>query len=124
VRDKKRFFASFTRDYIVKDRPLTNIKDKPLTYSVRLRWDEGALLRDWVDSHSAVLFDFGDDNDFGDDSEPGDIPSFGGPVLWRLDPHSPRGEAHLSPVLKTSFLDACLKGLCRRYRRTLGPNGI
>ena len=31
---------------------------RPLTYSVRVRWD--ALLREWVDCHSAVFFDFGD----------------------------------------------------------------
>src|SRR5262249_5460114 len=49
--------------------------------------------------------------DFGDNSEPGDPPSFGGPVLWRLEPRSPNGEAHLSPVLKTSFLGKYLKGL-------------
>jgi competence protein CoiA len=95
VRDRSRFFESLARASIVKA--------KPLTYS--LRSNEGALLRDWVDSHSPVFFDFGDN------SEPGDPPSFGGPILWRLEPRSPKGEAHLSPVLKTSFLDKFLKGL-------------
>jgi competence protein CoiA len=95
VRDRSRFFESLARASIVKA--------KPLTYS--LRSNEGALLRDWVDSHSPVFFDFGDN------SEPGDPPSFGGPVLWRLEPRSPKGEAHLSPVMKTSFRDRYLKRL-------------
>jgi competence protein CoiA len=95
MRDRSRFFVSLAGASIVKA--------KPLTYS--LRSNEGALLRDWVDGHSPVFFDFGDN------SEPGDPPSFGGPFLWRLEPRSPKGEAHLSPVLKTSFLDKYLKGL-------------
>jgi hypothetical protein len=100
VRDRSRFFESLARASIVKA--------KPLTYS--LRSNGGALLRDWVDSRKPVFFDFGDN------SEPGDPPSFGGPVLWRLEPGSPKGEAHLSPVLKTSFLD--------KYRRGLALKGI
>ena len=95
VRDRSDFFASLTRASIVKA--------KPLTFSVPS--NEGALLRDWVDSNNPVSFDFGDN------SEPGDPLSFHGPVLWRLEPRSPKGEAHLSPVLKTSFLDKYLRGL-------------
>ena len=92
--DRARFFASLARASIVKA--------KPLTYS--LRPNEGALLRDWVDCRVAVFFDFGDI------SGPGEPVAFGGPVLWRLEPRSPKGEAHLSPVLKTSFLDKFRKG--------------
>jgi hypothetical protein len=95
VRDRSRFFGALARASIVIA--------KPLTYSVRS--NGGALLRDWVDSPKPVFFDFGDN------SEPGDPPSFGGPVLWRLDPRSRNGEARLSPVLKTSFLNKYLKGL-------------
>jgi hypothetical protein len=108
VRDRPRFFEAFGRASSSSRPKASKVKDKPLTYA--LRTDEHPLLRDWADSHSPVFFDFGDD-DFEDDSEPVDLPSFGEPVLWLLDPHSPKGEAHLMPVLKTSFLDTCLKGL-------------
>jgi hypothetical protein len=94
-RDTAQFFALVDKANIVNRKPLI----------VSAPSNEGALLRDWVGSHAAVFFDFGDD------SEPPDLPSFGGPVLWQLDPHSPNGRAHLSPVLKTLFLDTCLKGL-------------
>ena len=87
VRDRSRFFELLARASIVKD--------KPLTFSLPL--SECELLRDWIDSRKQVFFDFGDN------SEPGDPPSFGGPVLWRLEPRSLSGEAHLSPVLRTSF---------------------
>jgi competence protein CoiA len=93
VRDKKRFFASLTRDHSI-------VNEKPLTYSVRP--NEGALLRDWGDSRKPVFFDFGDNNVF-------DLLRFGMPLLWRLHPHSPDGKALLSPVTKTSFRDRCLK---------------
>jgi hypothetical protein len=95
VRDKKRFFASLTRDHSI-------INEKPLTYSVQP--NEGALLRDWGDSCKPVFFDFGDNNVF-------DLLHFGMPLLWRLHPHSPDGKALLSPVTKTSFRDRCLKRL-------------
>jgi competence protein CoiA len=107
VRDRSRFFKLLARASI--------IKAKPLTYS--LRSNEGALLRDWVDSRKPVFFDFGDNSD------PGDPASFGGPVLWRLEPRSPKGEAHLSPVLKTLFLDKYRKGSALKgidYRQKLG----
>jgi hypothetical protein len=94
-RDAERFFRSLDAARVINGKPLT----------VSVPSDEGALLRRWVGCHSAVFFDFGDN------SEPVDPPSFGGPVLWRLDPHNPRYEAHLLPVLKTSFLDTCLNGL-------------
>jgi hypothetical protein len=100
VRDRSRFFELLVRASIVKA--------KPLTFSLPL--NKSALLRDWVDSRKQAFFDFGDN------SESGDPPSFGGPVLWRLEPRSPKGEAHLSPVLKTSFLD--------KYRRGLALKGI
>ena len=96
ARDRPRFFEALKRASIVKA--------KPLTYA--LRTDEHPLLRDWVDSSKPVFFDFGDD-DLEDDSEPGDLPAGVGSALWRLDPHS----LHLSPILKTSFLNTCLKGL-------------
>jgi competence protein CoiA len=95
ARDRSRFFELLARASIVKA--------KPLIFTLPL--NNCALLRDWVDSRKQVFFDFGDN------SEPGDPPSFGGPVLWRLEPRSPKGEAHLSPVLKTSFLDKYRKGL-------------
>jgi hypothetical protein len=98
--DRPRFRASLTVPSIVKP--------KPLTFSLAL--NKCALLRDWVDSPKPVFFDFGDD------SEPGVPPLFGGPVLWRLKPHSPMGKAHVSPVLKTSFLD--------EYRKGSGLKGI
>ena len=99
VRDRKRFFAS------LKERSL--LKAKPLTFS--LSSNEGALLRDWVDSRNPVFFDFGDNPvllNFGYSPL-----FFDTPVLWRLDPRSPEGKAHLSPVGKTSFLNHYLKGL-------------
>jgi hypothetical protein len=99
-RDRKRFFASLIRDFSKRD-PI--VKAKPLTYSVRS--NEGALLRDWVDSRKPVFFDFGDNNELGDTLPLG----FRMPILWRLDPHSPKGEAHLSPITKTSFRDRCLE---------------
>ena len=71
-RDRSRFFASLASASIVKF--------KPLTYSMRS--NEGALLRDWADSRCPVFFEFGDN------SEPGE--PFGGPVLWRLEPRSPK----------------------------------
>jgi hypothetical protein len=104
VRDRRRFFASLTKDF--KRDPI--VKAKPLTFSLPL--NKCPLLRDWVDSPKPVFFDFGDN------SEPGDLLSFSGPVLWRLEPRSPKGEAHLSPVLKTSFLG--------KYRRGLPLKGI
>lgn len=94
-RDRSRFFASLTRASI--------LKAKPLTYS--LPTNEGALLRDWINSHNPVFFDFGEK------SEPGDPLLFHAPVLWRLEPRNPKGEAHLSPVLKTSFLNKYVRGL-------------
>jgi hypothetical protein len=62
-----------------------------------------------VDSPNPVFFDFGDDPvslNFG----LGPL-FFDTPVLWRLDPRSPEGKAHLSPVRKTSFLNHYLKRL-------------
>jgi competence protein CoiA len=92
---RPRFFESLARSSIVKA--------NPLTFSLPL--NKCALLRDWADSRKPVFFDFGDN------SEAGDTLRFRMPVLWRLDPHSPKGEALLSPVLKTSFLDKYVKGL-------------
>ena len=63
---------------------------RPLTYS--LPSNENALLRDWAPRRVPVFFDFGE------------------PILWRLSPRSPNGWANLSPVLKTTFLDALSKG--------------
>jgi len=94
VRDRSGFFESLARASICKA--------KPLTYSLRL--NKCPLLREWVGSPKPVFFDFGDN------SEPDDPQSFPAPVLWRLEPRSPKGEAHLSPVLKTAFLDKYLKG--------------
>jgi len=95
VQDRSSFFASLTLTSIVKA--------NPLTFSLPL--NKCRLLREWVDSRKFVFFDFGGN------SESGDPLSFPAPVLWRLDHRSPKGEAHLSPVLKTSFLDKHLKGL-------------
>jgi competence protein CoiA len=82
VRDKAKFIAFI--------RAATIVRLRPLIYSVTT--NEGALLRDWAPSRVPVFFDFGD------------------PILWRLSPRSPNGWANLSPVLKTTFLDALLKG--------------
>src|SRR4029450_10582789 len=49
------------------------VKAKPLTYS--LPSNEGVLLRDWINSHNPVFFDFGEK------SEPGDSLLFHTPVL-------------------------------------------
>ena len=95
VLDRSRFFELLARASIVKP--------NPLTFSLPL--NRCALLGDWVDNRKPVFFDFGDN------SEPGDTLRFRIPVLWRLDPHSPKGEAHLSPVMKTSFRDRYLEGL-------------
>jgi competence protein CoiA len=106
VRDRSRFFALLTGASIVKA--------KPLTFS--LPSNDGALLRDWVGSRKPVFFDFGDNPVFLNflDTPPAlwrFWNRFSTPVLYRLDPRSPKGEAHLSPVLKTSFPDTYLKGL-------------
>jgi competence protein CoiA len=100
--DRPRFFGALGRASSSSRPKASIIKRKPLMYA--LRTDEHPLLRDWVDSSKPVFFDFGDN------SEPVDLPPVGEPVLWRLDPRS-RLWALLSPVLKTSFLDTCLKGL-------------
>jgi hypothetical protein len=81
-RDQKHFFMS------INGRSL--LKPKPLTYSVSS--NESALLRDWMDSRVPVYFDFEDG------------------TLWRLEPRSPEGKAHLSPVTKASFLNHYLRG--------------
>jgi competence protein CoiA len=100
-RDGPRFFASLNKRFLFL------LKAKPLTFS--LPSNEGALLRDWVDSRNPVFFDFGDNPvslNFGLGPK-----FFATPVLWRLDPRGPEGKAHLSPVRKTSFLNHHLKGL-------------
>lgn len=78
VRDRPRFFASLNAPSI--------IKAKPLTFSMLS--NECAPLRDWVGSRKPVFFDFGDN------SEPVDPLSFHTPVLWRLDPASPKDAVH------------------------------
>ena len=95
ARDRACFFASLGAATVVSLKPLT----------VSLPSNKGALLRDWAASRVPVFFDFGDI------SEPGDTLRFHKPVLWRLNPGSPEGSAHLSPVMKSSFGDAHLKGL-------------
>ena len=90
--DRTRFFTSLGAARVVKPKPLT----------VLFLSNECALLRDWAASRVPVFFDFGDV------SEPSD---FDKPILWRLKPSSSNGRVYLSPVLKTSFLDAHLKGL-------------
>jgi competence protein CoiA len=90
VQDRSRLFELLARAPIVKV--------KPLTFSLPL--NRCALLRDWVDSRKPVFFDFGDNSE-------GDPLSFPAPVLWLLA----KGEAHLSPVLKTSLRDKYLRGL-------------
>ncbi len=90
VRDRAQFFASLRTAPVVKANPLT----------VSFPSNEGALLRDWGASRVPVFFDFGDL------SEHGDTLSFAKPVLWQLIPGSPNGKAYLSPVLKTSFVNA------------------
>jgi competence protein CoiA len=92
-RDRTRFFTSLGAAIVVKTQPLT----------VLLLSNECALLRDWAASHVPVFFDFGDV------SEPS--LRFDKPILWRLNPRSSNDRVYLSPVLKTSFLDAHLKGL-------------
>ena len=52
---------------------------RPLTYSVRVRWD--ALLREWVDCHSAVFFDFGDKLELDESSIVRWAPFFGDSIL-------------------------------------------
>jgi competence protein CoiA len=92
-RDRARFFASLGAAPVVKFKPLTCLFPS----------NAGALLRDWAASRVPVFFDFGDL------SEPGD-PLFDKPILWRLNPGTSKGRAHLSPVLKSSFLNAYLNG--------------
>jgi len=75
------------------------IRRKPLTFLVPP--NHCALLREWADSRVGVFFDFG--------SPVEDIIRFGVPVLWRLDPKSPKGWALLAPIPQVSFLDAFLK---------------
>jgi competence protein CoiA len=94
-RYRTRFFTSLGAPTVVKFKPLTFL----------LPSNEGALLRDWAASRVPVFFDFGDL------SEPSDTLRFDKPILWRLNPRSLNGRVYLSPVLKTSFLDAHLKRL-------------
>lgn len=95
TRDRARFHAGIAAGSIVKF--------KPLTISFPLNRG-GALIRDWAGRRAPVYFDFGNF------SEPTDALRLNGPIIWRLCPRSPNGEAHLSPVLKTSFLETGLKG--------------
>lgn len=95
-RASDQFFASLGAAIVVKL--------KPLTFSSAL--NKGALLRDWSGRRVPVFFDFGHSS-----SQLGPEPGFDEPVLWRLDPRSPNGVAHVSPVLRTSFLRAHLRGL-------------
>lgn len=99
VRDRSRFFE------LARKRPNRQSQTADILTAI-----ECALLRDWVDSRKPVFFDFGNN------SELGDSLSFPAPVLWRLEPRSPKGAAHLSPVLKTAFLN--------KYRRGLLLEGI
>jgi hypothetical protein len=94
-RDRAQFLASL--------RAATVVKLKPLTFSFPL--NNGALLRDWRARRVPLFFDFGHD------SELGRALGFDEPVLWRLNPRSPNGVVHVSPVPRTSFLRAYLKGL-------------
>jgi|RhiMetdeSRZDD1v2_1073273.scaffolds.fasta_scaffold60857_5 competence protein CoiA len=95
LRDRPRFFASLAKAPVIKAKPLT----------ISLPSNDGALLREWAASRMAVFFDFGEN------TEPRDALRFDMPVLWHLNPGSPEGKAHLSPVMKTSFRNAYLKGL-------------
>lgn len=92
ARDRARFLASLEAAMVISRDPL--IFSVPPT--------EGALLRDWVASRAPVYFDFGD-------GEPGDKLHFG--KLWRLSLRGPNGRTYLSPVPKTWFVQAHLKGL-------------
>jgi competence protein CoiA len=67
------------------------VSRQPLLVSVPS--SDGGLLRDWEASRVPVYLDFG------------------GSDLWRMNPHSPNGRAHLLPVTKASFLKAHLEGL-------------
>jgi competence protein CoiA len=82
VRDRRQFLASLDTVAILKRKPLV----------ISLPSNQAALLRDWSASWVPVFFDFGD------------------PILWRLNHRSPHGRAYLSPVLKTAFLNAYVKG--------------
>src|SRR5262245_28172785 len=82
VRDRPEFLKSLGKAAILKLKPLV----------ISLPSNQGALLRDWSASRAPVFFDFGD------------------PILWRLNHRSPDGKAYLSPVLKTGFLNAYVKG--------------
>src|SRR3546814_5827851 len=72
---------------------------KPLTFLVPSIYC--ALLREWADGRVDVFFDFG--------SPVEDIIRSGVPVLWRLDPKSPKGWALLAPIPQVNFLEAFLK---------------
>jgi competence protein CoiA len=73
----------------------------PLTWFISS--EACALLRDWADSRVPVFFDLGD-------YEPGDI-FRSEPVLWRLDPKSPKGWAHLVAVRRANFIGAFRDGV-------------
>jgi hypothetical protein len=91
--DRSRFFEA------LKNRGRV-VRGKPLTLSIPS--DKGALLRDWIDSRVPVFFDFQGINDLED--------VFPFAELWRLDPKSPDGWAHLAPVRRADFIEALLKG--------------
>ena len=85
-RDEPQFFRCVEAGTVINHEP-------PI---VSLLWKEGSLLRDWGASNVPVYFDFQDS----------DIP-----ILWRLNPPIRNGMTYLSPVLKSVFLAAHLKGL-------------
>src|SRR3546814_5793251 len=92
---RKRYRPSFQKGL----RLARVIRRKPLTFLVPSIYC--ALLREWADGRVDVFFDFG--------SPVEDIIRSGVPVLWRLDPKSPKGWALLAPIPQVNFLEAFLK---------------
>jgi hypothetical protein len=93
-RDRAQFFTSLNASRVINLKPLTFVF--PL--------NKGALLRDWTARRVPVFFDFGHT------SELRDVLRSDEHFLWRLDPGSPSGVAHVAPVSRTSFLRAYLEG--------------
>lgn len=82
-RDRARLDAALSSATVISRQPLL----------VSVSSDDGGLLRDWEASRVPVYFDFG------------------GSDLWRMNPHSPNGRAHLLLVTKASFVKAHRDGL-------------
>lgn len=91
--DRPKFFEALGLGRILRANPLSLLIPKASCL----------LLRKWENSAALVLFDFGDE-------EASDALHFGGPVLWALQPGSPKSHAVLIPIYRSVFIEALMQG--------------